>query len=450
MPESLIGCDTFVSLGSASRGGQLIFAKNSDRPHEEAQPLELHERETHPDGALLKTHFVDMPQASVTYRHVGSRPYWCWGYEIGFNEHQVVIGNEALQSKLRPAGPTLTGMDLVRLGLERGSTATEAVSVITKAVVDHGQGKFEHPDGHLTYDNGFIVADPREAYVIETAGHHWAIRQVKSQTGISNVYSISTNWDAVSSGVEVLAREYGWEGAGRLSFAATHSESDHLSGSGFMRRSRSCAVLDRKGTLIEAETMMSLLSDHADGDTDKTNFVTTIDPGKGICMHYSDGDESASTNTAASIVAELCEDGSRLPIYWTSMYSPCLGIFLPTFIEGELPKELSYAEASASDRSVWWMFRRLAKAVLDFPERRVPEVRTEMTRIQANMMKSCYSVAREGRQLIDANRTNDAEQMLSEYMLANLAEVVATVGSILETYADKYESMPQPADILAD
>jgi secernin len=427
------GCDTFVALGAATASSQTIFAKNSDRPPEEPQPLELHERATYPAGAVLETHFVDMPQAAVTYRHVGSRPLWCWGYEIGFNEHQVVIGNEAVQSKLRPPGPTLIGMDLVRLGLERGATAAEAVDVMTGIVSEYGQGNFQHPDGHLTYDNSFIVADPKDAYVVETAGSEWAVRRVKTQTGISNVLSIATDWDSISPGAELAARGLGWDGAGRLSFADAFTEADRFSGSGFMRRTRSCAVLERGEGDVDAASMMALLSDHADGDANNNGFVTDIDPGHGICMHAK-GDAGLS-NTAASLIAELCDDGSRLPIYWTGMYSPCLGIFLPTFIEGELPRALSYGEAEQSDYSVWWLFRRLARAVLDAPERRVADVRSEWAPLQAALVKTAYSTAQEGRRLLDKGRPEEAHKMLTEYMIENLYSVVLVAATLLESYA---------------
>jgi secernin len=427
------GCDTFVALGAATGSGQTIFAKNSDRPPEEPQPLELHERATYPAGSVLKTHFVDLPQAAVTHRNVGSRPYWCWGYEIGFNEHQVVIGNEALQSKLRPPGPTLIGMDLVRLGLERGATAKEAVDAMTGIVSEYGQGNFQHPGGHLTYDNSFIIADPKEAYVLETAGRQWAVRKVKTQTGISNVLSIATDWDAISPGADAAARELGWDGAGRLSFADAFTEADRFSGSGFKRRTRSCAVLDRTEGNVDAASMMALLRDHADGDSDKNAFVTDITPGHGICMH-AEGGEGLS-NTAASLVAELCDDGSRLPIYWTGMYSPCLGIFLPTFIEGELPKALSYGDAEQSDYSVWWLFRRLAKAVLKAPERRVADVRAEWAPLQAALFKTAYSVARDGRVMLERGRAEDANKMLTEYMIENLYSVVLVAATLLESYA---------------
>src|SRR5438045_3484816 len=93
-------CDTMVALPAATANGQTIFGKNSDRPEHEAQPLELRPRASHADSEVVKCQFIVVPQAGTTFRHMGSRPYWCWGYEHGFNEYQVVIGNEGLRSRI--------------------------------------------------------------------------------------------------------------------------------------------------------------------------------------------------------------------------------------------------------------------------------------------------------------------------------------------------------------
>jgi secernin len=130
-----LSCDTMVAVGEATEHGQTVFAKNSDRPADECQPLELHVRKTHALGTQTQCQFVTLPEVEVTYRHVGSRPFWCWGYEHGFNEHQVVIGNEAVHSHLPvSATPKLIGMEILRLGLERGKTAAEAVDVMTNLI----------------------------------------------------------------------------------------------------------------------------------------------------------------------------------------------------------------------------------------------------------------------------------------------------------------------------
>ncbi|HEX9109497.1 MAG TPA: hypothetical protein VF832_19785, partial [Longimicrobiales bacterium] len=86
------GCDTMVALPPATRHGQTLFAKNSDRAATECQPLVLRDRQAHPVGASLKLACVEIPEARIAHRHIGSRPWWCLGYEHGFNEHQVVIG----------------------------------------------------------------------------------------------------------------------------------------------------------------------------------------------------------------------------------------------------------------------------------------------------------------------------------------------------------------------
>lgn len=50
-----------------------------------------------------------------TYAVVLSRPAWLWGAEMGANEHQVCVGNEAVWGKESADGEeALLGMDLVR------------------------------------------------------------------------------------------------------------------------------------------------------------------------------------------------------------------------------------------------------------------------------------------------------------------------------------------------
>ena len=85
---------------------------------------------------------------------LGSRPAWIWGFEHGLNEAGVAIGNEAVWTTLDAAGApeALIGMDLVRLGLERATTAAEAVEVMTALLERHGQGGSCHPNGGQAYD----------------------------------------------------------------------------------------------------------------------------------------------------------------------------------------------------------------------------------------------------------------------------------------------------------
>ena len=419
----LLSCDTMVALPNSTRQGQTLFAKNSDRPEEECQPLVHRSRALHASDATTRCQFVELAQVPTTYGHVGSRPYWCWGYEHGFNEHQVVIGNEGLGSKFPEfQKPKLVGMELVRLGLERGRSAGEAVEVMVSLISKFGQGKFRNGDGVRTYDNGYIVADPHEAYVIETAGHEWAVKKVESALGISNIHSIGTDWDRLSPLAEHHAKENGWHtGDGRFSFAEAYCDFPaRVSGRGLQRSARSCGVLNANIGGVEARTMMALLRDHSDGEDPKEPFCEEMPTSISICVHCH-GERRG--NTAASLVADLCSDGSRLPVYWCSLYSPCLGVFLPMFIEGQVPQVLAVGTAQPSDESPWWLFRALERRVRrgdQFDTQAIDAIRSTWARLQEELLESAYRIATEGQELIDSGQRERASKMLTEYMNCNV------------------------------
>ncbi|MCD6358172.1 MAG: C69 family dipeptidase [Thermoproteales archaeon] len=162
-------CDTLVALPEATREGATIFAKNSDREPNEAQVLEYYPRMRH-DEEYVQCTYIRVPQVRETYAVIISRPFWMWGAEMGVNEWGLAIGNEAVFTREPYGRRGLTGMDMVRLALERCRTAREAVELIVKLLEEYGQGGNCGYTGRLYYHNSFLIADPREAWVLETAG----------------------------------------------------------------------------------------------------------------------------------------------------------------------------------------------------------------------------------------------------------------------------------------
>jgi dipeptidase len=139
-------CDSFIVAPARSSSGAMLFAKNSDRERNEAQALEFHPAAAHAPGAALKCTYITIPQAAHTHAVILSRPCWMWGAEMGANEHGVVIGNEAMHAVTGPPeAEALTGMDLLRLALERASSAKAAVDVITTLLERHGQRRQLRP-----------------------------------------------------------------------------------------------------------------------------------------------------------------------------------------------------------------------------------------------------------------------------------------------------------------
>ena len=442
-PQSqlVVGCDTLVALPNSTKDGQVLFAKNSDRPQEECQPMVQVEHLSHSDGSKVQCQYLEVPQVRTTYRHVGSRPFWCWGYEHGFNEHQVAIGNEGLWSRLPEfQEPKLLGMEILRLALERSSTASEAVEVMTALIAKYGQGCFKNDDGIFTCDNGYIVADPIEAYVIETAGHEWVVKEVDSALGISNIHSIQADWCELSPTAEDNALKEGWwnPGSGKLDFKVAYGDDPYPSRmpvdpAGSHRRERSCRILDRRKGEIDIGTMFGILRSHENGDMAESLFRAERHSFMSTCVHSSELDDpSFAFVTAASLVADLCNDGTRLPVYWCSFYSPCLGVFQPVFLEGQLPDQLSRGGSEADSGGLWWLFRKLESLVRQDDSGDAGEaVRAAWHELESEFRTTAYGIAEEAKRTHESGQPDEAARMLTEYMDQNLGKVMSALTDLL-------------------
>jgi len=360
-----MGCDTMVALAPATRAGVTLFAKNSDRPPRECQRIVQLPAARHPSGARLRCQYLDLPQAAQTFAVVGSQPWWLWGFEHGVNEHRVAIGNETVFAKesLPPVG--LTGMDLVRLGLERARTAEEALAVIVSLIETHGQGGSGHVHLDWPYHNAFIVADPRAAWVLETSGRHWAARPVDDVANVSNGLALGTEWTRGSADLTTFAVAQGWwsPDAGRVDFAAAYGDETGVPPNQCVERRRRAAacLAEGRGQLAPA-ALRALLRDHYDAGTvhrprpiDDPFFFS-------ICMHADPLD-----NTTASMVAPLPEATDAVAAVGVSLGSPCVGVFLPVWLEAPVPARLGLGGAEPEPDSPWWRMR----ALLDLVERDV-------------------------------------------------------------------------------
>src|SRR5512139_2745316 len=115
-------CDTLVALGNVTADGVTLFGKNSDREPNEAHQLLRVPAAEHPAGSTVQCTYLEIPQVDHTCEVLLGKPFWMWGAEMGANEHGVAIGNEAVFTKVpQMKGAALTGMDLLRLGLERAA-----------------------------------------------------------------------------------------------------------------------------------------------------------------------------------------------------------------------------------------------------------------------------------------------------------------------------------------
>ncbi|HJQ83550.1 MAG TPA: hypothetical protein VKA21_05705, partial [Candidatus Binatia bacterium] len=76
-----MGCDTLVALAPATRDGETLFAKNSDRPPRECQRIVRLPRARHAAGGRVRCQYVEVDQIAETAAVLGSQPWWLWGLE---------------------------------------------------------------------------------------------------------------------------------------------------------------------------------------------------------------------------------------------------------------------------------------------------------------------------------------------------------------------------------
>lgn len=373
-------CDTIVALPSATRVGATIFAKNSDREPNEAQILEYVPRMEHDEDEVQCT-YIKVASVKQTYAVLLSRPYWMWGAEMGVNEFGVAIGNEAVFTKLPKERVGLTGMDMLRLALERSRSASEALRWIISLLEEYGQGGNCSATGKLYYHNSFIIADPREAWVLETAGKFWVAEKVEEVRSISNALSIERGWQMASKGVVEYAVERGWCKDERdFSFAKCYSDRFYTAvAKGRYRQRFTQSALERRRGGIDFFVAADIMRSHS--------FEEGYSPAKGsmkdICMHA--GGLTRPSQTAGSMIAVLYE---RCPIVWvTGTSSPCISLYKPLFFEAGLPDLGPKPGGRYDPESYWWRHEKLHRLLLHSYPIHAPRIRSEIGAAEADLAR---------------------------------------------------------------
>jgi len=436
-----LGCDTWVALKNATAAGRVLFAKNSDRTVFDCQPLMIHPRRAWPAGASIDFGRISIPQTASTYATLGSSPFWCWGYEEGINEFGVVIGNEGVFTKPLLAslaaskdgkGPTPgpTGMDLVRLGLERGRTAREAVDIIAGLVERFGQFGSGLPTMGLegAYDNSFLIADPNEAWILETAGTAWAAKKIeRGVASISNTLSIGAP-DLASPELSRNSERMGWwkgTAGGPFDFAAAYRADtpDHEAA--------------RRRALTRAGCSLGLLREKA-GAVDEAWM-------RRIARDRSTTPSLDLDVTASACVAALPADAGGLPVFWWCASVPSGGVFIPFFVHGsKLPVAVSTAGTSGkkiippdqaapdryADDSFWWLFRDLNDKINSDRTARLPVVRAAFDALEAEFTGGLPAVLEKAVVLRKAGKDGEAAAVLDAYSAACVDQATAKANEL--------------------
>lgn len=371
-------CDT---LCLRSPGGAL-FAKNSDRPPSEVQLVELVGPRS--GAGRLVTQYLEIADARAAAALV-ARPSWLWGAEHGVNEHGVAIGNERVYTALDPetVPPALIGMDLVRLGLERGRTAQEALEVMTALLETHGQGGVADQVHSEAYFSSFLISDAHQGWVLETSGRSWVARPTGAGEVISNRLSIRTDWTC-SSG-DLRAGE-DWDL--RRDQAAPTGHADIRLAAG-----RRLMTTAERGSL-GARQVVAHLRDHGTGPWGAPGSSSAPQPppgelqadftGVSVCMHI-----RGYMATTSSMVVELPSDPEEPRRAWVAPGSPCVSLFVPCFPPQSQGRGVG---AELGDEGTWRAGASLRDLVERAPEALV-EIRTTLDPLEAELWEEAEELA---------------------------------------------------------
>ena len=361
-------CDTLIAAKYTTANGVAVFGKNSDRPPNEGQSMVYFPAQNYPAGSSLKCTYIEIPQVEHTHAILLSKPFWMWGGEMGVNEHGLVIGNEAIFSKI-PANkkPALLGMDMLRAALERAVTPREALQVIIDLLEEFGQGGNCTSHGNtIYYHNSFIIANAEESWLLETVDKQWAAKQIKDAYSISNCFTIGNEYDMASPNLVDLAIQKGiTRSANQFNLAKDYSDFLYTTfGMGRNRRELTTCILDEQRGKVSIESMMSTLRHHTDENFDPQHSLSHVD----VCMHAGFGPIRSNQSTASMVVYL---DHSNPIIFATGTSAPCTSIFKPFWVDAASSLNFEPVPTSQTDStSIYWTHEKLHRAtLLNYPER---------------------------------------------------------------------------------
>lgn len=327
-----MGSDILVALKDASADGTTLFGLNHHSPAQERYSLQTVHGQTHDTGAVVHVRDTKVLQPRQTYAALGVQPAGQWGFIHGVNEHRVAIGVTDWHSRLTGAAAPLAGADLVRLGLERSRSALFAVETLADLLDRHGSR-----DGGG--DHVFLIADPNEAFVLETCGRYWALQECGHTRAVMDAAMIRQDWRRVAPGLFDFVLEHGWwpDDGSKLDFVRCLGQSGETAGAAHKRWGRASLALAQQQGAIDLHFLRRMLGDHYTASRD---LLPVSEP------------------LATSFLVNLVQADTPI-IAWIAFGTPKIALHFPICMAGELPAGFGDSAPSIQDQTR--EFSRLAQ-----------------------------------------------------------------------------------------
>ena len=252
-----MGRDMVVALGAATVTGGTLLGANEFGPSVSGSSLRYLPAREHAIGEQVTHPRARLSEVRQTGAVLGLQPAGGWGLSLGCNEHGLAAGATAWRSRLAGGNAGLVGPDFVRLVLERGRSASQALELLTELVERHGQSG---TDG----DSSFLLADAEEAFVVEAAGTHWALSPCHQTRAVCDVGLVRQDWQRLSRGLgEMVFEQRWWPSDGtKLDFHASLVDPSEDDREGLRRWSRATLALAQQEGALDPYCLRRLLAEH--------------------------------------------------------------------------------------------------------------------------------------------------------------------------------------------
>ena len=309
-----MGSDMIVALKEASANRTTFFGVNHHASANLRHHLQFVSGQFHDPGESAHVSKFALPQARQTFSVFGLQTAGQWGFDYGVNEHRVAIGVTDWQSRLNSKSEVLHGPDFVRLALERSHGAFHAVEILADLLEHCMQG-----DSTGCNDQIYLVADPKEAFVLETSGRYWALLECGHTRVVTDTAMIHQDWHRLAPGLATHVIEKGWwqDDGSKIDFVRCLGERSEQSVNAQKRWGRASLALAQQQGAIDLHFLRRMLGDHF---AQNRNLLPN----------------PKEATLASSFLIDLDKTDQPM-LAWVAFGTPSVALHFPLCLVGELP-----------------------------------------------------------------------------------------------------------------
>jgi dipeptidase len=278
----------------------------------------------------------------------------------------------------------------------------------------------------------YCLADPNEAWVIETTSKNWVARRVEDDEilVVANYFVIGEDFDLSSEGLLEYAEEQGWYNPEEevFNFRKVYGLPDRINNPyDADRENRAYELLESKKGVIVPEDLFRVLMDRYEGTSKYHKPLNDIEPWEDVTDKLLIPRTINTNLCQSSTVAQLRSD---LPVeigsvMWYSMATPGYSGYFPVYAGAtEIPVEYQNLNASISSSSAWWTFRLIQKYGDTNFDTIYLNLKNYWLNYHANILLRQSRIEEKAIQLFEDGKKQEANKMINSFTFSEAQNIL--------------------------